>query len=127
MNKYPHLDFAVISKICHDLREAQHHAFLLSKQRAIEKMGLFLQLLETHEAVHGISAGEVYLPMSRSDIGAYAGISPEAVSRSLRDLINRGVVSVRDRRHIKIIDRQQLETLIYESSAAATRSLPARR
>ena len=69
-------------------------------------------MLETHQAARGQSTGEVYLPMTRSDIGAYVAISPEAVSRSLRDLISRGAITFRDRRHVKIIDRAQLEAVI---------------
>jgi predicted transcriptional regulator len=58
---------------------------------------------------------EVYLPMSRVDIAAYLGITAEAVSRSLHDLVNRRLVTVRDRRHVKIIDRQGLEAVTSEN------------
>jgi CRP/FNR family transcriptional regulator len=112
LRNYPDLDFQVISKLCHELREAQRHAFLLSKQHAIAKVGLFLQMLETHQAARGESMGEVYLQMTRQDIGAYVGISPEAVTRSLRNLVSRGAITFRDRRHVQIIDRARLEAAI---------------
>jgi len=112
----PSLDFQVISKLCHDLRETQHHAFLLSKQHAVAKLGLFLQMLETQQAAHGPSLGEVYVPMTRSDIGAYVGMSPEAVSRSLRDLVSLGAITFRDRRHIQIISRAKLEAAVSENT-----------
>jgi CRP-like cAMP-binding protein len=114
LRKHPDLDLQVISKLCHELREAQRHAFLLSKQHAIAKVGLFLQMLETHQAARGERVGEVYLQMTRRDIGAYVGISPEAVTRSLRDLVNRGAIALRDRRHVQIIDRSRLEAAISE-------------
>jgi len=114
----PSLDFQIISKLCHDLRETQHHAFLLSRRHAIARVGLFLQMLETHQAAREGGAGEVYLPMTRSDIGAYVGISPEAVSRSLRELATQGVITLRDRRHAKIINRMLLETLISEATSS---------
>jgi CRP-like cAMP-binding protein len=53
--------------------------------------------------------------MIRSDIAAYVGISPEAVSRSFRDLVVHGAITFRDRRHVKIIDRAQLESVITEA------------
>jgi CRP/FNR family transcriptional regulator len=112
----PSLDFFVISKLCHDLRETQRHAFLLSKQHAAAKLGLFLQMLETQQSAHGPSMGEVYLPMSRSDIGAYAGMSLEAVSRSFRALVRLGAIALRDRRHIQIINRDQLEAIVSETT-----------
>ncbi len=114
LRRNPNLDFQVIAKLCHELREAQRHAFLLSKQRAVARMGLFIQMLETYQDGQEQVTQEVYLPMTRSDIGAYVGISPEAVSRSFRDLVSRGAITFRDRRHLKIIDRAQLEAVIAE-------------
>lgn len=112
LRNYPDLDFQVISKLCHELREAQRHAVLLSEQHAIAKVGLFLQMLETHQAARGESMGEVYLQMTRRDIAAFVGITPEAVTRSLRDLVNRGAITFRDRRHVQIINRARLEVAI---------------
>ena len=112
LRNHPDLDFHVISKLCHELREAQHHGFLLSKQHAIAKVGLFLQMLETNRASSGKILGEVHLQMTRKDVGAYVGISPEAVSRSLRELVSFGAISFRDRRHVQIINRARLEAAI---------------
>ena len=78
------------------------------------KVGLFLQMLETHQADRDEGMGEVYLQMTRQDIAAYIGISPEAVTRSLRNLVNRGAITLSDRRHVQIIDRQRLEAAIAE-------------
>jgi CRP-like cAMP-binding protein len=123
LRKDPSLEFHVICKICHELREAQRHAFLLSEHRALAKVALFLQLLENYQAARGESVEEVYLPMNRSDIGDYVGMSLEAVSRSFRSLASRGAITFRDRRHIKIINHSQLESVALESE---TRELPGR-
>jgi len=112
LRNYPDLDFQVISKLCHELREAQRHAVLLSAQHASAKVGLFLQTLETHQAARGESIGEVYLQMTRRDIAAYVGITPEAVTRSLRHLVGQGAITFRDRRHVQIINRARLEAAI---------------
>jgi len=117
LRNYPDLDFQVISKLCHELREAQRHAVLLSEQHAIAKVGLFLQMLETHQAARGESAGEVYLQMTRRDIAAYVAITPETVTRSFRDLVHRGAIAFRDRRHVQIINRARLEAAISEIRA----------
>src|SRR5689334_24067537 len=87
LRRNPSLDFQVICRLCHDLREAQ----------------------------------QIQVPMARTDIGAYVNMSPEAVTRSLRALVRRGVISVRDRHHIKIIDRAGLEEVIAEAPPAPTR------
>ena len=115
LRKNPTLDFHIISKLCHDLREAQRHAFVLSRHRATVKLALFLEMIEAQQDGHGLGNRELYLPMSRSDIGAYVGISPEAVSRALRDLVSLGAITFRDRRHVKISNRAELEGVISES------------
>jgi CRP-like cAMP-binding protein len=121
LRRDPGLEFHVICKLCHELREAQRHAVVLSKRRALAKVATFLQILDTHQAARGESTDEVYLPMSRSDFGHYVGMSLEAVSRSFRTLTNRGVITIRDRRHVKIVDRYQLENI---ASDVETRTSP---
>ena len=124
LRRYPNLDFQVICKLCHDLREAQQHAILLSKHRAIAKLGLFLQMLEAHQNGEGHSSQEIRVPMPRTDIGAYVNMSPEAVTRSLRELVRRGLISVRERRYVKIIDRAGLDEAISEAVATKDKAPP---
>ncbi|MEJ2378261.1 MAG: Crp/Fnr family transcriptional regulator [Pseudolabrys sp.] len=107
------LEFHFVAKLCHDLREAQRHAFLLARRHAIAKLAMFLQLQERLQSVAGQQA-EIYLPMDRADIAGYIDLSPAAVSRGLRDLAARRVVKFRDRRHVKIVNRKVLEELASE-------------
>ena len=119
LRRNPGLDFQVICKLCRELRSAQQHALLLSKHRATARLGLFLQMLEVQEAAAGGTYVDILLPMSRRDIGAYVNISPEAVSRAMQELVRRGVISLRNRRRVRIIDRARLEGIISESAACA--------
>jgi CRP-like cAMP-binding protein len=115
LRRHADLDFQVIGKLCHDLRDAQDHGLLLSKRRAAARLGLFLLMLEARQACDGAPGGEVFLPMSRSDIGSYVGISAEAVTRALRELTQHGVIAFADRRHVRILDRALLETIVQET------------
>lgn len=103
------LEFHVICKLCYDLREAQRHAVLLGRRNALAKVAMFFQLLEHHQAATDKPSSELCLPMSRSDVADFVGMSLEAVSRSFRTLASRGVISFRDKRNLKILDRAQLE------------------
>jgi CRP-like cAMP-binding protein len=105
------LEFHVIAKLCHELRQAQHHAFVLASKHTVAKLTLFLQLLEQLELAKGARVSEIYLPMSRSDIAEYVGTSLAAVSRAFRTLTTRGVLQVRDRRHVRITNRHAFERL----------------
>ena len=121
------LEFHLICKLCHELREAQRHAFLLGRHHALAKVAMFLQLLEHHQDARGESTKELYLPMSRSDIGDYVGMSLETVSRSFRTLASRSIIAFRDKRHVKIEDRARLETLASDDSTLSRPRRGARR
>jgi CRP-like cAMP-binding protein len=120
----PVLDLQVIAKVCHDLRAAQRHAVLLSKNRSIARIGFFIQMLEAVQADQAQAAEELYLPMTYSDVAAYTAMSPESVSRAFRDLANRGAIALRDRRHLRITDRAVLEAAISERENRRPIALP---
>jgi CRP/FNR family transcriptional regulator len=64
--------------------EAQRHAIALSSKPAAAKLASFLLMLEQHEPAE-LGHGHIHLPMTRSDIAAYLGLSLEAVSRTSRE------------------------------------------
>jgi CRP-like cAMP-binding protein len=105
------LEFHVIAKLCQELRQAQRHACLLANKRTLLKLALFLQMLEQIQSARGEATNELYLPMDRSDVAKYLGISLPALSRGFRTLITRGIIQSRNRRHMKIIDRGALDML----------------
>jgi CRP/FNR family transcriptional regulator len=106
------LEFHVICKLCQDLRQTQRHAFLVARKDAVPKIAMFLRLMEELQADRGEPINEIYLPMDRTEIGEYVGLSLEAVSRAFRMLSSAGVVKARDRRHVKITDQQAFNALI---------------
>jgi len=112
------LEFHVICKLIHELRETQRHAFILARRQALSKVAMFLQLLENLQAARGERTAEIYLPMNRSDIGEYLGMSLEAVSRAFRGLTTRGIIKSRDRRHLKIADRSTFDKIAADMTNA---------
>ena len=105
------LDFHVICKLCQELRQAQQHSLLLARRQAVPKLAAFLQLLEQHQSARAGRGADIYLPMNRSEIGEYVGMSLEAVSRAFRTLTARGIVKSRDRRHLVIAGRNALKAI----------------
>ena len=106
------LELHVITKLCHELREAQRHALLLDHHNALARMALFFQLLEQHQLARELATHTIEIPMSRSDIADYVGMSAEAVSRSFRTMVSRGIVEFVNHRAVKILDATRLEALI---------------
>jgi CRP-like cAMP-binding protein len=76
------LEFHVIAKLCLELRQAQRHAFVLTSKHTVARPALFLQMLEQLEFARGKRVREIYLPMSRSDIADYVGVSLAAIGRN---------------------------------------------
>jgi CRP-like cAMP-binding protein len=110
--KNAELEFHVICKLCQEVRQTQCHAFLLSQRRAVSRLVMFLQLIEQLQIWRGEQADEIHLPMDRSDIGEYIGTTLPAVSRAFRSLTARGIIKVRNGRHVRITDRNGFENLI---------------
>jgi CRP-like cAMP-binding protein len=108
------LEFHVICKLCQELRQTQRHAFLLSQRSAVTKIAMFVQLIEQLRLARGEQTVEIMLPMDRSDIGEYTGLTLAAVSRAFRSLVTRGVIKVRNRRYVRIVDRAAFEKIAGE-------------
>ena len=71
-----------------------------------------LQMLEQLEAASGGASSEIYVPMDRSDIGEYVGLSLAAVSRTFGSLVQRNVIKFRDRRHVRVINRAAFDRIV---------------
>jgi CRP/FNR family transcriptional regulator, anaerobic regulatory protein len=122
LSKDAALEFHVIAKLCHELRQAQHHALLLAQRHASSKLAMFLQLQENLQFYRGEPTAEIYLPMGRSDIAEYVGMSLAAVSRGFGSLAAHRIIKNTDRRHVKILDRKAFEKLVADQIGPATRS-----
>jgi CRP/FNR family transcriptional regulator len=111
LTKDAELEFHVICKLCQELRQTQRHAFLLSQRSAVTKVAMFLQMIEQLQIARGEQTAEIALPMDRSDIAKYTGLTLAAVSRAFRNLTTRAIIKVRDRRHVSIIDRTTFDKI----------------
>jgi CRP/FNR family transcriptional regulator, anaerobic regulatory protein len=112
LRRDPTLEWHVLVKLCHDLREAQRHTIMLRQQGALARLALFLQMLDRAMEARDGGSGEIYLPMTRSDMADYIGLSLAAVSRSFRTLAARHLIKFRDRRHLTIVDPAGLASVI---------------
>ena len=112
LQRDPGLEFHVICKLCQDLRYAQRHAFIVATKDALHKLAMFLRLLEELQASRGEPTNEIYLPIARTEIGEFIGLSLAAVSRAFRTLSATRIVKVRNRRHVQITDRTAFDDLL---------------
>jgi len=105
------IDVDVIVKLCEDLRQTQRHALLLTQKRATTRLAMFLDLQEHLQLSRGEAISEIHLPMDRSSIAAYLGITLAALGRAFRTLSSKRIIYARNRRHVKILDREAFNRL----------------
>jgi len=108
------LDVDIIVKLCEDLREAQRHALVLAQRRAATRLAMFLELQEHLQSASGEAVSEINLPMDRSSVAAYLGLTLAALGRAFRTLVSKQIISCRDRHHVRIVDRGALNRLADE-------------
>ena len=91
------------------LRES-HAIVMLGSLRAEGRVAAFLIDLLDRLKARGFSDNEMYLRMTREDIGSYLGLKLETVSRVLAKLSASGLIRV-DNRHVRVLQREALAAL----------------
>lgn len=117
VEEQPRMERELYRMAAHELAAAQQQFVLLGRKTAVERLASFLLLLaERAELSSGIGAGMVRLPMSRSDIADYLGLTKETVSRVISALKRDRIIRLEALDVIQILARDHLEQL---SEAAA--------
>ncbi len=99
--------FQLMSK---EIASDQQLITLLSKNSADERIAALLLSISSRNHQRHLSASEFRLPMSRTDIGNYLGLTIETVSRVLSRLQKSGVLKV-DKKDISIVDMTALKKI----------------
>ena len=105
----PGIELQFLCKVVHVLREAQHHAIIVGRRDAAGRLAMLLRMLQKQHLVIGRT--DIALPMSRSDIASYLGLSLEAVSRASRRLERQGIVEFVGLHEARVLDRQRFEAM----------------
>ncbi|MCY0386485.1 Crp/Fnr family transcriptional regulator [Robbsia sp. Bb-Pol-6] len=101
----PTLSVGLVLKLCHDLRDAQHHAITLAENAAHARVAGFLLWLR--DALKS-PADPLCLPMARQDIADYLGLSVESISRALHLLESEAAILRVGPRQIRLLDLDKL-------------------
>lgn len=101
---------AVLQKASNELAAAQDHLVLLGRKSASERLATFLAWSADRPPL-GDSQGRIWLPMRRSDIANYLGLTLETLSRLFADFVDRGYIVRESVRRVEIRDRDALDAL----------------
>ena len=105
------LQLQFLCKVTHALRQSQRQKIVVTRRDAIGRVAMFLSMLERRAADAGHTS-TVRVPMSRSDVASYLGLSLEAVSRATAALTRRNTVAFVDRHTVRIVDRGRFDKLV---------------
>ena len=106
-----HLELQFLCKAVHVLRESQHHNIIIGRRDAVGRLAMFVALL-LRQGGAPRGRAEVDIPMTRSDIANYLGLSLEAVVRASRRLELQGIVEFVGRHQARILDRRRFDALV---------------
>jgi CRP/FNR family nitrogen fixation transcriptional regulator len=90
-----------------EMIRAQQHLLVVGKQNALEKLAVFLVDLAERQGDLDL----IDLPMTRTDIGDYLGMTIETVSRSLSKLRADGILRLRSSRSVEILKSERMRRL----------------
>ncbi len=109
--RFPRLDRRLLSLSIDELTAAQEQLLLLGRKTAEERLVSFLILLSQGQVRRGLTPDPIILPMTRSDIADYLGLTIETVSRTFSGLKKKGLIELQDTTHVHLVDRDRLEEM----------------
>jgi CRP/FNR family transcriptional regulator, anaerobic regulatory protein len=98
------LQFRFLCKITHTLREAQRRALLLTRRDPVERVAVFLAMMDEAQGDKRPNDLTISLPMQHADIGSYLNMTPGSVDAALGALGDRGII-VRQGDSVRVLDR----------------------
>jgi CRP/FNR family transcriptional regulator len=106
------MEHELYRKATNELAAAQQQLVLLGRKTAHERVAsLILMLARQAEQATGEKTDVVTLPMSRSDVADYLGITKETVSRVLSAFRCDRLIRLQTLDRVEILDRPKLEQL----------------
>jgi CRP/FNR family transcriptional regulator, anaerobic regulatory protein len=106
---HPQLEREVYKLAAHELAQAQAQMVLLGRKSALERVASFLLDLERRQRkAAGSERDQVDLPMSRSEIADYLGLTKETVSRIFAELKSRKLIRLITLSRVALLDPERL-------------------
>lgn len=108
LQRFPEMERRLLEIAGHELAEAQDQMLLLGRKTARERIASFLLNLSRRAKAGGRQANPLHLPMSRSDIADYLGLTTETVSRTITKLRGEALIELQEGGFVKLLDRDAL-------------------
>jgi CRP/FNR family transcriptional regulator len=121
LDRYPAMERRLLAVASNELAAAQDQMLLLGRKTALERVASLLLILLRRSQLKG-AAQALALPMNRTDIGDYLGLTIETISRVLSKLKREGIIRFVTPQQVEIRDQARLAGLagVSEQWAPAT-------
>ncbi len=108
LQRYPLMERRLLDIASNELAQAQEQMLLLGRKTAKERIASFLLLLSRRARQGGRQENPVTVPMSRSDIADYLGLTTETVSRTFTKLKSEGLIELLREGRVRLADKGTL-------------------
>jgi len=100
---------ALLNALSTELAETRDQLLSLGRKSAREKVATFLLRISRRNEREGVDATQLHLPMTRSEIADYLGLTIETVSRNFTKLKKAGVIGLPSSSQVEVHDLDRLE------------------
>jgi CRP/FNR family transcriptional regulator len=105
------LQFRFLCKTTQVVRDAQRQALMTTVRDPVERVALFLSMLEEAQGEKRTESDPIEIPMTRQDVADYLNLPPGSVKAAVDALESRGLVK-RQQGAIAITDRERFDALV---------------
>lgn len=111
LQTYPSMERRLLENAFHELAAAQDQMMMLGRKTARERVASFLIIQSDRGLREKISPTLLRLPMSRTDIADYLGLTTETVSRTITAMRKEGLIELVDMDKIRLLDLSSLKKI----------------
>jgi CRP/FNR family transcriptional regulator, anaerobic regulatory protein len=111
LDEFPRMERQLLAMASNELAAAQEQMMLLGRKTAHERIASFLLSLARRQQRYGSAGVAVQLPMTRTDIADFLGLTTETASRVFTSLRKRGCIEIDNASLVRFADRDTLEEL----------------
>ena len=106
------LQFRFLCKATQVVRETQRQSIMITRRDPVERIAMFLSLLEDAQGDKRTAQDPIELPMTRQDIADYVNLPVGSISPALSALEQRGLIKQNADGGVVIADRRRFESLV---------------
>jgi CRP/FNR family transcriptional regulator len=107
----PSLGFKLYQAIAQELASARDLMLTTGQRTATERVASFLLAFSRRNACNGRDPTVLELPMTRTDIGDFLGLTVETVSRTFTKLRTMGLIALPHSAEVKLVDVDALQII----------------